>query len=57
LGTVVRSLLFVVLLGVSSILGGAVIAGVRIGFRNYGPRRFREGPDYKDLIRLKIDEN
>jgi hypothetical protein len=57
LGTVVRSIFFVVILGASSIVAGAVIAGVRIAFRKYAPRSFRERPDYKDLIRLKIDEN
>jgi len=57
LGTVVRSLLFVVLLGVSSVIGGVVIAAFRIAMRTYWPRSFRKRAEYEELIKLKINEN
>jgi hypothetical protein len=57
LGTVVRSLAFVALLCVASILLGFAIAVVRILMRGYAPNNPLDRPERTELIRLKLDEN
>lgn len=57
LGTVVRSLAFVALLCVASVLLGLGIAVVRILMRGYAPNNPLDRPERTELIRLKLDEN
>ncbi len=57
LGTVVRSLAFVALLCVASVLLGLGIAVVRILMRGYVPNNPLDRPERTELIRLKLDEN
>jgi hypothetical protein len=56
LGTVVRSLAFVALLCVASILLGLAIAVVRILMRGYAPNNPLDRPERTEIIRLKLDE-
>ncbi len=57
LGTVVRSIVFVGLLALASIVVGAGMAFLRIGVRTYAPNSIFGRQDQKELIRLKINED
>jgi ABC-type phosphate transport system permease subunit len=57
LGTVVRSLAFVALLCVASVLLGLGMAVFRILLREYAPNNILDRPERTEMIRLKLDEN
>lgn len=57
LGTVVRSLVFVALLALASIMVGTGFAFLRIGLRTYAPNSYFCRKEHNRIIRLKINEN
>ena len=57
LGTVARSLAFVALLCLASVLLGLGMAVFRILLRGYAPNNILDRPERTEMIRLKLDEN
>ncbi len=56
LGTVVRSLLLVALLCVSSVILGAGMAAFRVFLRGYAPNNFLDNPERTGMIRLQLND-